>query len=567
MAILEIHPDYRSLLEAGGLATFDALFAAGERERIDGHRQRSASRLELAGPGGRAVVIYLKRQWGAAARPSWRDLLDLRRPEAPARREWRNALHLAARGIAVAAPVAWGWSRSAGGPRSLIAFREVAGPSLAAWVRGAARSADAPPPALRRAVAEAVGQAVRRLHGEGISFPDLYAKHVYLEGLDEGRPRVVLIDVARLRRLTRRRRLEDLAALHATTAVAGIRPSDRLRVLKAYFGDEWRWAARQVEQLAARMRGRGQDPRLKAAREAHAADERIISLDGGRLLVNESFRPALQAAGLATFDALMNLEGGEPYREVPGRTTVRIELPCPAGGAHALYVKRYTRGPCGAGLRRLLGRGGAHSAADQELRNIYRVIDAGIPAMRWVALGEERPGGPAAQKSLLVTEEIAGATQVDDYCEAAFGRDRSPQATAARRRLVLAVARLARRFHQAGLVHRDFYLCHFLVRPVEGAAPALHLIDLARLTQHRGGPAERWIVKDLAALLYSSWPSAATGIRSPVFTRTDAVRFAREYFQAPQLGAAHKRLIRRIAAKAQRMARHEDRRRRREAAP
>jgi heptose I phosphotransferase len=563
MGTLEIQSEYRALLEAGGLGTFEALFAAGERERIDGHRQRSASRVELVGPDGRPVIIYLKRQWGAAARPSWRDLLDLRRPLRPAEREWRNARRLLAMGIAVSAPVAWGFSRGPGGPRSLIAFREVNGPSLAWWLRQAAQSPDYPPPALRRAVAEAIGKAVLGLHEAGISFPDLYAKHVYLEGLEAGRPRVVLIDVARLRPLTRRRRWQDLAALHATTGMAGVQPRDRLRVLRAYFGDSWRQAVQQVEQMADRMRGRGQDPRLKAARQVPGAAAEIVSLDGGRLLVNAAFRPALQAAGLATFDAVMNLRGGEAYRDVPGRLTVRIEIPDTRGGKHALFVKRYTERPRGLGLRRMLGLAEEHSAADRELRNLYRVIDIGIPAMRWVAVGEDRPGGRGARRSFLVTEEIAGATQADDYCEAAFGRDRSRRAAGAKRRLVTAIARLARRFHQGGLVHRDFYLCHVLVRPAEGAEPQLHLIDLARVTHHRGGPAGRWTVKDLASLLFSSWPSPATGIRSPVFTRTDAVRFAREYFHVPRLEAAHKRLIRRIAAKARRIAQHEERRRRR----
>ncbi|MBM4017243.1 MAG: hypothetical protein FJ288_02780 [Planctomycetes bacterium] len=562
MEHLEIHSEYQALLEASGLAAFDALFAAGERHRIDGHLRRSASRLELRGPGGEAAVIFLKRQWGGAARPAMKDLLDLRLPMLPAKREWLNAARLRQAGIAVAAPVAWGYSRSSAGPRALIAFREVAGPSLASWLRQAAAAPESVSPALRRAVAEALGLAIRRLHDAGISFPDLYAKHVYLEGLEAGWPRVVLIDAARLRRLTVRRRWEDLAALHATTAVPGVRPADRLRVFRAYFGDTWRQAMRRIEQLAARMRGRGQDPRLKAARQAARTEgDRIISLDGGRLLVSEAFCPALEAAGLATFDAVMNLAGGKPYRRAPGRSTVRVELPDPRGGACALYVKRYTRPVREPFWRRLLCMHGPHSAADRELRNIYRVIDAGVPTLRWAALGEERPGGGAAQKSFLITEEVAGAVQADVYAEAAFGHDRS--AAAARRRLVRAVARLARRFHQAGLAHRDFYLCHFLVRPQERADPALHLIDLARVTHHRGGVPRRLIIKDLGALLFSARPSPATHIRSAAFTLADAVRFARAYFQSPRLGPPEKRLIRRAAARAGRIARHEERRRRR----
>ena len=568
MATLEIQPEFRAILEAAGLATFDALFAAGTRQLVDGHAERSVSRLHLRTADGAQVVIYLKRQWGAAARPSFKDFAGLRWPMLPAKREWQNALRLMAADIPVSTPVAWGRGDSPDGPRSLIAFREVAGPSLAAWLRKAGDGPAAVAPTLRHDVGVAIGEAVRKLHDAGISFPDLYAKHVYIEGLEEGKVRIVLIDVSRLRRATGRRRREDLAALYATTDTPGVGVRDQLRVFKTYFGEAWRSAIPAVVALADRRRGRGQDPRLMASRQPDpATEDRIVSLDGGRLLVNEAFRPVLEAAGLTTFEAVMTLRGGEPYRVVPGRSTVRVELPDPRGGRRAVYVKRYTYAPCCAGLRRVLRLDPPRSFADAELRNMFRVLDAGIPAMRWVALGEERPASGAAQRSCLVTEEIAGAVQADKYCEAAFGADRSREAILRKRGLVRAMANVARRMHCAGLVHRDFYLCHLLVRPAEGAKgaegaeSALHLIDMARIGRTRGAAPPRWVVKDLAALLFSSRPSPATHIRSAVFTRTDAMRFACAYFHTPHLTPEQKRLIRRVIRKARWIARREEQRR------
>ena len=562
MATLEIQPEFRATLEAAGLATFDALFAAGTRELVDGHAERSVSRLALRAADGSPVVVYLKRQWGRAARPPIKDLEDFQWPMLPAKREWRNAMRLVAAGIPVSAPVAWGQGDATDGPRSLIAFHEVAGPSLAAWLHDCEGGPPAESADLRRAVGEAIGQAVRRLHDGGFSFPDLYAKHIYLEGMEAGQVRVVLIDVSRLRRVTVRRRWEDLAALYVTTDTPCVTARDRLRVLKTYFGGAWRSALPAVLALAERRRGRGQDPRLLAVRRPGAAGEdRIVSLDGGRLLVNEAFLPALDAAGLKTFEAVMTLAGGEEYRVVPGRSTVRVELPDPRGGRLAVFIKRYTHAPCCPVLRCLLRLDPPRSFADRELRSVFRVLDAGIPSMRWVALGEERPASGAAQRSCLVTEEIAGAVQADKYCEAAFGGDRSREALVRKRNLVRAMAALARRLHCAGLVHRDFYLCHILVRPVEGQGPALHLIDLARLGRSRGCAPARWVVKDLAALLFSSWPSSATHIRSAVFTRTDAMRFALEYFQTPHLAPGQKRLVTRIIRKARWIARREERRR------
>jgi hypothetical protein len=71
----------------------------------------------------------------------------------------------------------------------------------------------------------------------------------------------------------------------------------------------------------------------------------------------------------------------------------------------------------------------------------------------------------------------------------------------------------------------------------------------------------RWVVKDLAALLFSSRPSPATFIRSQVFTRTDRMRFALEYFQTPHLAGEQKRLVGRVIRKARWIARREARRR------
>jgi len=580
MAAMHIHPDHRSLLEAAGLATFDALFAAGERHRVDGHRLRSVSRLQLASPDGSTVTIFLKRAWGAAAKPRWTDGLFLRWPMSPLRREWKNALKLAAAGIPAAPPVAWGHSAWPGAPRSLLAFAEVRGPSLAFWLARAN-----PSPARRRVVARAVGDTVRHLHKTGFSFPDLYAKHLYLENADGPAPRIVLIDPQRLRRWLPWRAAKDLAALYVTTFFPIVTRTDRLRVLRAYLACPersrrgGRRLVRRILRLAVTMTGRGQDPRLVwAARRPDLpptvpwlGDEQITAVDGGRLRINDAFRPLLETASLVTLDAIMAYSSGQPYRRVPGRLTVRAELTdpaspgqSPAGGRRALYLKRFTRVPLGTQLRRTLSLNPPVSLAERELRGLVRLADIGIPAARLVAVGSELSQGGRRERSCIITEEIPDAVQADVYFERTWACASDPARTAAKRRLIAAIARLARRLHAHRLSHRDFYLCHLMVQPAaDGGDPILYLIDLQRLTHHRRGLARRWIVKDLAALLFSSWPSQATHIRSPVFSETDRLRFARDYFGVPHLAPDQKALLRRVARKARRIARHEARRHKR----
>jgi len=572
MASIVIHPDARALLEANGLASFEALFAAGDAGLVDGHQERSVSRVELRAAGGEPVVIYLKRRWGRAAGRSWTDLLRLKWPACATAREWSNIQRLAAAGIPVADPVAWGRAAGPEGPRTLLAVREVRGLSLASWLDRLTPGGDEPGPHSVAQVAVAVGKAVRRLHDAGYSFPDLYAKHVFLEDTGTGVPRIVFIDPARLRRLTRRRAAADWAALLATTETPALTHEDYLLALRLYFGEDappeiLEQFARCVKRIACKIAGRGRDPHLMPARRVAPpgmvplAEERFSTVDGGRLRVNEAFRPTLQAAGLSTLDALMAFEGGETYRVGPGRRTVRAELADPAGGTRVLYIKRHDRVPWQTKIRRMLSLGEPISVAEHEARHIVRLIDAGIPTVRCAAVGWEFTNGGRGERSCLVTEELAGAVQADVYCERQFGNARrGGEKTAARRRWIRALARLARRFHASGFVHRDLYLCHVLVRPVGADDCVLHLIDLQRMMRFRRGVPGRWIVKDLATLVFSSWPSPATFVRSEVFTNTDRMRFAREYFGTDRLSAAQKTLVRRAVRKARRIDLHERRR-------
>ena len=166
-----------------------------------------------------------------------------------------------------------------------------------------------------------------------------------------------------------------------------------------------------------------------------------------------------------------------------------------------------------------------------------------------------------------MTEEIPGGLPADDFLKDNFAAGGSDFRK--KRLLVRQIARLAGRFHGAGFYHRDFYLCHFFVRPwptagqappchiTEGATDSsgqspyiLHLIDLQRVRHCRGRKVgRRWIVKDLAALAYS----APEG----VITRTDKVRFLREYFAADKLDVTVRDLIRSIVRKTRLIARHD----------
>ena len=253
------------------------------------------------------------------------------------------------------------------------------------------------------------------------------------------------------------------------------------------------------------------------------------SLDGGRLHAAAGFVALLRENDLDTFDRIMALPGGRVVRDFPGRRTSRLELQSPGGGAQAVYLKRYesTYLTRGRWLQRRLRMASGADEAMEEWRNIHEVRSIGINTAAPVAVGQERTGGMVT-RSFLMTAEIAGAVEGHTFVETL--------APAPRRQLMRRVGELARRFHAAGFVHKDFYLGHLLVVPGAGE-PELFLIDLQRVMKP-GCFRERWIAKDLGAMAYSSLRAGAT--------RTDLLRLYLKYCRQTRLGPAEKRLARKI---------------------
>src|SRR5690606_12320770 len=93
--------------------------------------------------------------------------------------------------------------------------------------------------------------------------------------------------------------------------------------------------------------------------------------------------------------------------------------------------------------------------------------------------------------------------------------------------LIAEVARMAGNMHRAGVNHRDFYICHFLLhtdKPVSADNFRLSLIDLHR-AQTRAATPRRWRNKDLAGLYFSALDIG--------LTQRDRLRSLQGYFQKP----------------------------------
>jgi hypothetical protein len=253
------------------------------------------------------------------------------------------------------------------------------------------------------------------------------------------------------------------------------------------------------------------------------------TLDHGRLVVAAGFLPLLQANGLDSFDRVMAVQGGKVFRDFPGRRTVRIELKQHNGGTRAVFLKRYESGYLSPGrkwLRRLRWPG-TEDEAGREWQMIQEVRALGIGTATPIALGQESTNS-ASTRSFLMTAEIPEAVEGIAWAEGLSARER--------RRFLLQAADLARRFHAAGLVHKDFYLGHVLVSPGAGG-PELFLIDLQRAMRPCCGRT-RWLRKDLGALAYSMYNAGGS--------RTDLLRCHLQYSGKARLDEAEKRVVRAV---------------------
>ncbi|MGE6660546.1 lipopolysaccharide core heptose(I) kinase RfaP [Pseudomonas sp. NPDC077408] len=234
-----------------------------------------------------------------------------------------------------------------------------------------------------------------------------------------------------------------------------------------------------------------------------------------KLIVTEPFKTLW--AGRDPFEAVEQLQG-QVYRELEGRRTLRTEI-----DGRGYFVKIHRGIGWGEIVKNLSTAKLPVLGAGQEWWAIQRLHEAGVPTMTAVAYGE-RGSNPATQHSFIITEELAPTVSLEDF--AANWREQPPK-PALKRALIAEVASMAGNMHRAGVNHRDFYICHFLLhtdKPVTAHDFRLSLIDLHR-AQTRAQTPRRWRNKDLAGLYFS-----ALGIG---LTRRDKLRFLKIYFQRP----------------------------------
>jgi lipopolysaccharide kinase (Kdo/WaaP) family protein len=255
------------------------------------------------------------------------------------------------------------------------------------------------------------------------------------------------------------------------------------------------------------------------------------------LWTNPSVPLTLPVEAARAYDLLAGLKPLDHYVEKQGRSTGRYRLAGARGDA-TVFLKKYLRLPWWLRWFAPL----ASFPGLLEWTHLSRVERLGIVVPEVIVAGAAR--GHACG-SFLAVRELTGFVPLHEFIPAHFGLGKT--ALIRKRDLCRRLADVARRLHEARLYHRDFYLCHFFVRPAAEAADGfeLALIDFLRLKpSHR----VRWRIKDLAQLSFSA--------DLPGITRADRLRFLKHYLGINRLDNATRRLIRRVERKADRYRRH-----------
>lgn len=222
------------------------------------------------------------------------------------------------------------------------------------------------------------------------------------------------------------------------------------------------------------------------------------------------------------FDHLLQMQG-TVHRAIANRHTVEFE----AGGRR--YFIKVQRG-CGWGeiFKNLLYGRAPVISARTEWSAIAALEKAGVRTLTVAGKGI-RGLNPARLESFVVTEALQDMISLEQLTAEWNGLSLHTRVSL-KRALITEVATIARNLHQAGLNHRDFYLCHFLVRNRDwhswtpGDRLELILIDLHRVQQRTRVP-QRWLVKDLGGLLFSALDAG--------LTHRDLLRFISVYRDAP----------------------------------
>lgn len=230
------------------------------------------------------------------------------------------------------------------------------------------------------------------------------------------------------------------------------------------------------------------------------------------------------------FEKASNVDG-HIVRAIANRVTRRFEL-----DGNGYYCKWHNGVGWGEILKNLIRLRMPVISAATEWKALNKLQELQIPCPTPLAYGVSAEGY-AKRCSFIITKEIENLESVDVVLRR-FNESKEPLTFRSMFKLIVTIADIARKMHLAGMNHRDFYLCHFMIdkegemKLAQSKSPTIYLMDLHR-AQMRNEVPYRWLVKDLGGLYFSALD---LGIGKRHF-----LRFLKFYFDADLRAILEKR--------------------------
>lgn len=111
-------------------------------------------------------------------------------------------------------------------------------------------------------------------------------------------------------------------------------------------------------------------------------------------------------------------------------------------------------------------------SARNEYECIRKLEKLGIGTMKVVAFGEKGKN-PSKRESFIITEELINVVSVEDICK---DWKNDPAESLFKKCLIKHLAEVSRILHQNRIIHRDYYICHFLL-DISERAKSKHLFN------------------------------------------------------------------------------------------
>lgn len=232
------------------------------------------------------------------------------------------------------------------------------------------------------------------------------------------------------------------------------------------------------------------------------------------LSLSPEIKNAFSSQEQQIFDEIMSLKG-KTFRELENRRTQRIELK-----DKSYFIKQHFGVGWKEIFKNLFQLRLPVISSKNEWRALQCLHQLNIPTQEIVGYGY-RGLNPASKKSFLMTRELPKFMTLEDLCR---NWKTQPPPFWFKYKLIQEIARISSTIHAAGINHRDFYICHFLLDLIEYTEQSIKLIliDLHRAQIRRHVPM-RWMIKDLAGLYFSSMDIG--------LTQRDLWRFIKFYRQ------------------------------------